>query len=61
MIDRTALLSYIEATAPTVDLTIAPEHLEAVVQALAVLLDQGALLLKFPLDELIESATRYTP
>jgi hypothetical protein len=61
MSDRVALISYVDTVAPSVDLVIAPEHLEGVVQALAVLFEQGALLLNFPLDETIESAPRYSP
>jgi len=61
MDDRDALLSYINAVAPSVGLSILPEHLESVAQALAGLLEQGALLLSFPLDEAIAPASHYTP
>jgi len=59
MTDPAALLCYIEIAAATVDLTIAPEHLDGVVQALAVLLEQGAVLMNFPIDEAIEYAPQY--
>jgi len=61
MNERNALENYIEASAGAVDLTIRAEHLESTAQALAVLLEQGKILMAFPLEQNTESATQYSP
>lgn len=53
--------AYVDAAAALLDLPIRPEHRDAVIEAMDMILAQAALVLAFPLPDEVEAAPRFRP
>ena len=52
---------YVDRAAPVAGLVIAPEHRPGVIRNLAIALELGALIMEFPLDEVVEPVPVFRP